>query len=177
MKYEGQEIGLEPTLTQIECYVCEKGFTCEAIDIYNHYKAMNWCTRKGTPLYSLEAMCDAYNGVYLYRLMKKQKHEELKAGRKKRKGTVTQKIKAIEAENNAKKPYTEYSDQLNDTRWKYFRNFVFAVRGKECEMCGSTKFLQVHHLSYISGRKAWEYTCNDVIVVCGKCHKKIHNIK
>lgn len=33
MKYQGQEIGLEPTLTQIECYVCEKGFTYVADDM------------------------------------------------------------------------------------------------------------------------------------------------
>lgn len=72
--------------------------------------------------------------------------------------------------------FIDYSDQMSDARWKAFRKFVFAVRGSKCELCGSGKSLQVHHPKYIKGLKAWEYTCNQVIVVCRCCHEKIHSI-
>jgi 5-methylcytosine-specific restriction endonuclease McrA len=65
--------------------------------------------------------------------------------------------------------------KLKDEKWKAFRWFVMKVRGEKCETCGSTENLQVHHLKY-KKVKAWEYTCNDVIVVCRDCHKRLHGI-
>lgn len=70
-----------------------------------------------------------------------------------------------------------YSEQLKDSRWLAFREKVFRVRGRKCEHCGSTVYLQVHHPRYINGRKAWEYSTNEVVVLCRECHKKEHNIK
>lgn len=70
-----------------------------------------------------------------------------------------------------------YSNQLNDERWKAFRWFVMKVRGSACEICKATKNLQVHHIKYTKGARAWEYNVNEVMVVCKDCHKKLHNIK
>ncbi len=70
-----------------------------------------------------------------------------------------------------------YRSQLETKQWKDFRKLIFSQRGKRCEMCGATTNIQIHHLQYITGRKAWEYTPNDVMVLCRDCHKKIHNIK
>ena len=70
-----------------------------------------------------------------------------------------------------------YYEQLKDKRWYAFRNFVFIVRGGKCEKCGSAEKLNIHHLHYVPGRKAWEYTCNDVQVLCKKCHKEEHAAK
>ena len=67
-----------------------------------------------------------------------------------------------------------YSEQLKDKRWYAFREFVFEVRGRRCEMCGAERNLQVHHPIYKNGRNAWEYTCNEVIVMCHDCHMRIH---
>ena len=69
----------------------------------------------------------------------------------------------------------KYVDQLNDARWYAFRKFIFYIRGKRCELCGSEDTVQVHHPHYITGRKAWEYNCNEVVVLCRECHKVIHN--
>ena len=69
-----------------------------------------------------------------------------------------------------------YKEQLNDIRWQAFRLFVLTARGTKCEMCGSTEnVIHIHHNRYIFGKKAWEYTCNDVEVLCSYCHKKIHD--
>ena len=70
-----------------------------------------------------------------------------------------------------------YSEQLEDIRWTMFRTFVFVVRGQKCEQCGSTHYLNLHHVKYIPGRKAWEYNCNEVQVLCRECHEKVHNIQ
>lgn len=70
-----------------------------------------------------------------------------------------------------------YASQLDDERWKAFREFVFVVRGRSCERCGATNCLQVHHKYYKHGLMAWEYTCNDVIVLCRECHGRLHGIK
>ena len=70
-----------------------------------------------------------------------------------------------------------YSEQLEDIRWTAFRTFVFVVKGQKCEQCGSTHYINLHHTKYIPGRSAWEYTCNEVQVLCRECHEKIHNIK
>lgn len=78
------------------------------------------------------------------------------------------------AKSKAKQSYQE---QLEDIRWTMFRTFVFVVRGQKCEQCGSTHYLNLHHVKYIPGRKAWEYNCNEVRVLCQECHEKIHNIQ
>ena len=82
----------------------------------------------------------------------------------------------IEQEPFPDTPQT-YAEQLKDSRWAAFRTFVFIVNGMKCKHCGTRHNLQVHHPKYISGRKAWEYTCNEVIVLCKECHQKEHNIK
>ena len=69
-----------------------------------------------------------------------------------------------------------YQEQLEDLRWTVFRAFVFVVKGQRCEKCGSTHCLNLHHIKYVPGRKAWEYTCNEVQVLCKECHAKEHGI-
>jgi hypothetical protein len=59
--------------------------------------------------------------------------------------------------------------------WEGKREEVFEVRGRECEECGATKYLQVHHRYYIlDGRDPWDYEMDAFIVLCRKCHKAHH---
>lgn len=95
--------------------------------------------------------------------------------KQKRRDTLNHRIE--ERIENAPEGHQAYNDQLKDPRWSAFRNFVLVVRKMRCEKCGSKEALQVHHPQYITGRKAWEYTCNEVQVLCRECHKKIHGIK
>ena len=95
--------------------------------------------------------------------------------KQKRRDTLNRRIE--ERIENAPEGHQAYNDQLKDPRWSAFRNFVFVVRKMRCEKCGSKEALQIHHPQYITGRKAWEYTCNEVQVLCRECHKKIHGIK
>ena len=69
-----------------------------------------------------------------------------------------------------------YNIQLRDPRWKSKRMEVLERDNHKCTKCGATVNLQVHHLSYVVGRKAWEYGNENFITLCKFCHKVEHNI-
>ena len=136
-------------------------------EVLNFWRKRSWKTQKGEYVKTLEAAIASFNGVKVTSARmnaKKQNKAEKKAKKQQHE------IKNINT-------FELYSEQLKRNEWKKFREFIFAVRGKKCESCGSTKNLQVHHIHYVSGRLAWEYLPFDVMVLCGDCHKKIHGIK
>lgn len=172
MKYKGQSIGKRPTLELIEIYIAEKGMECDPKSVYDYWEKKDWRTNKGKPIKNLELAVNVFNGIYVARKIGDAKRER-------NKNIIKVQLRAndIKKQSHQKKAYSEYKEQLKDKKWKAFRDFVFEVRGKKCEVCGSEKELQVHHTEYHKNAKAWEYTCNDVMVVCRECHKKIHDIK
>lgn len=165
MKYKGVEIGI-PTIENIKEYIKAKNFNISADEVYNHYKGKNWLTLKNKPICTLEAMVNAWNGAFLHK-------ERKKIIREKRKASRIPKKKKIKKQ---KEPYVyiPYKEQLNDKRWSEFREHVFKHRGRKCEVCGSTKFLQIHHLRYKKKHYAWEYKVKDMRVLCKTCHEKTH---
>lgn len=162
MKYKGKEI-IEPTITQIREYIKLKHMQIDPREAYKYWVKKNWLTNKGTEARSLEAAINAYNGVVMSTSKSKVK--------KHKKTLVKTSIK-----KNEPSEIESYSEQLRDKRWKAFRKFIIDVRGDRCEMCGYNKGLQVHHPKYRKGAKAWEYNCNEVIVLCGNCHMRVHGI-
>ena len=198
MTFKGDTIVGKPTLAMVEIYIAEKGLFCEAQDAYDYWESKEWLTKKGIEPKTLENAIDCYNSIAINRFAKrsakslgitklrgKKKKSEMKILRRTissggLKGLENQiKIESFEAKKKVvnKREYTPYEEQLKDKRWEAFSKFVFVVRGKKCEMCGGTHILQVHHPKYKTGRLAWEYTCNDVQVLCKECHEKVHNIK
>ncbi len=71
---------------------------------------------------------------------------------------------------NWKKKYKKY---LLSDEWAQLKIDLFKYRGKECEKCGETKYLQVHHLSY---KNIFQEEPEDLMILCKSCHKKEHNI-
>lgn len=69
-----------------------------------------------------------------------------------------------------------YSEQLKHDLWKQKRNHIVAQRGNKCERCKNTENLQVHHIKYIKGRLAWEYSDDLLECLCGSCHMKEHDV-
>ena len=45
------------------------------------------------------------------------------------------------------------------------RPTILKNKGNKCSTCGSTKFLDIHHLSYE------EQTYDNLIILCRKCHR------
>jgi 5-methylcytosine-specific restriction endonuclease McrA len=51
---------------------------------------------------------------------------------------------------------------------------VFKRDGYKCHKCGNEKNIQCHHLTY-ENLFHEEKHLDDLITLCKKCHKKIHN--
>lgn len=68
-----------------------------------------------------------------------------------------------------------YKEQLADPRWQRRRLTRLEKSGWVCDDCGDNeKQLHVHHPRYFKGRKAWEYSDDELEVLCVDCHKNHH---
>lgn len=67
--------------------------------------------------------------------------------------------------------YDSYESYLLSELWQQKKEAAIKWRNNQCELCGSMKFLEVHHTSY-------EFVGNerlrDLLVVCKFCHRQIH---
>ena len=66
----------------------------------------------------------------------------------------------------------EYQKYLKTKHWLELRKKKLDSVEHKCELCYSSKRLQIHHKTYI--RKGNELL-NDLIVLCSRCHSKFHN--
>ncbi len=69
---------------------------------------------------------------------------------------------------------SDYKQQLKDPRWFKVKKRVFRRDNYTCRVCGEKYFLNVHHLFYAKGRKAWDYPIDALITLCNECHNKWH---
>jgi hypothetical protein len=67
----------------------------------------------------------------------------------------------------------EYKAYLKSPKWQQIRERIFLRDGCKCQICGSTKNLQCHH---INGKYRFceEKHPESLITLCAKCHEKIH---
>lgn len=65
-----------------------------------------------------------------------------------------------------------YRDYLQSNHWKETRARALQRANYKCEKCSYTEQLQVHHLNY---NNLWHEHDEDLLVVCRKCHAKIHH--
>lgn len=49
-------------------------------------------------------------------------------------------------------------------------------QNKECVICGSKENLQIHHIKPIGRNPHLKYNPVNWIVVCGSCHKELHDV-
>lgn len=129
--------------------------------VYKYFSSRRWKFPSGKTAKSVEGMVDYLNGVFLSTQPLPPATPPSRAKRKPK---------------PKKEKWTTYEEQLQDPRWSAFREKVFQVRGHKCEKCGSEEIIQVHHPKYITGRKAWEYSTDEVIVLCRKCHREVHGL-
>lgn len=71
-----------------------------------------------------------------------------------------------------KTPYIPYNEYLQTEHWRTISKEYKDKYGK-CQLCGSTKGLNVHHNNYDC---LFHETDKDLIVLCSECHKKFHDI-
>jgi 5-methylcytosine-specific restriction endonuclease McrA len=70
---------------------------------------------------------------------------------------------------------TDYQSLLADPRWQRRRLEVLERAGWRCTRChNENKQLHVHHRQYIYGRMPWEYSDDELVVLCDDCHGLEH---
>ena len=73
----------------------------------------------------------------------------------------------------------EYRELLLLPEWREFRKKFIDESGGKCEKCdtegSADNPLEVHHKKYIDGRKPWEYSEDELMVLCKRCHEKLHH--
>lgn len=70
-----------------------------------------------------------------------------------------------------------YNDFLQTPYWKIVSYYKKYITGFKCEVCGATKDLQTHHISYKHHffEHSWYYY--DLKCLCKDCHTTDHNLK
>ena len=66
MTYKGQEIGI-PTLELIQECITQWKLRVSAQEVYDYWTSMNWLTKKGQPIKTLESACNVANGLFIQR--------------------------------------------------------------------------------------------------------------
>ena len=94
--------------------------------------------------------------------------------------TVDGKYRAVKYNlvwNKKKKYFTKklYTDYLQTEYWRKVMENKIKQSGNKCQLCGSTKNLNVHHNSYEHIGNELNHL-NDLVVLCKDCHKKFHDI-
>ena len=69
-----------------------------------------------------------------------------------------------------------YSEFLKTPYWKSIAENVKDRDGNKCQRCGSEKRLHVHHLNYQHHGDELNHP-EDLITLCSKCHKEVHDEK
>lgn len=66
----------------------------------------------------------------------------------------------------------EYKKYLRTEYWGLVRRVMHEIIGYKCEVCGTDKYIAIHHFNYDNLGKE---TVNDLACLCEQCHIGIHN--
>jgi hypothetical protein len=68
-----------------------------------------------------------------------------------------------------------YTQQLAHPLWQRRRLEMLSAADWKCTHCReSDQQLHVHHRQYFKGRMAWEYSNEELQVLCSTCHEHLH---
>ena len=71
-----------------------------------------------------------------------------------------------------------YKDLLKHPNWQRKRLEILQRDGFKCRNCNDPdSTLHVHHFTYESNRKPWEYPNENFITLCFKCHEREEFLK
>ena len=69
---------------------------------------------------------------------------------------------------------SKYINYIKSEKWAKKKQELFQEKGKKCELCGSTKHIHVHHLTY---ERIYNELIIDLQPLCRACHEKEHGRK
>lgn len=68
-----------------------------------------------------------------------------------------------------------YKSQYLHPKWQKRRLEMLEYASFQCQECEDTETtLHVHHKCYVKGRDIWDYSDDELIVLCDECHKHEH---
>lgn len=70
-----------------------------------------------------------------------------------------------------KKAKDKYRNYLKSDAWAQLKIDLYNQRGRNCEICGSSRRLEVHHLTY---KNVYKEEPEDLLILCRKCHQQEH---
>lgn len=161
----------KPTLDELEMCIRKRGFAFLAGHVYSFWNHRRWFDKDGTEIFDASDAVERYNSKFPQKKSRLPKKSLKKIRRNSHHSRCQRKSNE---KQKAEHPKIDYDKQLKDKRWFDFREKVFEVKGRRCEKCGSTEHLQIHHPKYKSGKYAWEYDAANMMVLCKKCHAKLH---
>lgn len=69
----------------------------------------------------------------------------------------------------------KWADQYKHPLWQKKRLEALDKAGYSCVRCGcADSTLHVHHNQYFKGRMIWEYSLDELSVLCEACHSETH---
>lgn len=83
--------------------------------------------------------------------------------------SIIQKLRITPSRDERLKLYAMY---LNTKHWKVLSGLVRKSSNYKCSKCGSSKELNIHHLSY--DRIGLPGEIDDLVTLCSKCHQEAH---
>ena len=66
-----------------------------------------------------------------------------------------------------------YKQYLKSYHWRVVRKQALEYAEHKCQLCNTTKKLNVHHNNY---QNVWMEKPRDLIVLCNRCHKQFHKM-
>lgn len=66
----------------------------------------------------------------------------------------------------------KYREYLISKKWWAYKRAIYFLYEEECFICMSKKNLIVHHKTY---DRLYNEDLDDLVLVCGECHSKIHD--
>ncbi len=68
-----------------------------------------------------------------------------------------------------------YIELLKNPKWKLKSQKILKRDNYKCTVCGSKKYLQIHHTYYFEDYpEPWLYPNDSLITLCNNCHIKWH---
>ena len=68
---------------------------------------------------------------------------------------------------------SDYKEYLQTEHWQQTRKEALRRANYRCQLCGNRGKLNIHHNNY---ENLYNEKDSDVIVLCGDCHEKFHNL-
>ena len=68
-----------------------------------------------------------------------------------------------------------YNEFMQSEEWRDLRTVMLDIYNHQCDVCGATEDLHVHHLTY--ERFGGDERTTDLQVLCKTCHERAHGRK